>query len=403
MSNPREIDVSELSTKLHSSAGQVVSFLESKLQADGSYADAKDLACYFKSPMMFIAADKPQAALKVLKHIKNAFMSVDGDFKTTDKVKSANGAYAEYWAYTNGWIVRAANRLGQTDVSSPGFEYLKKFKLSRNLGFLTNHQDSKSVDTDVLTAAHHGLINLEMNNLDAAIAAGNYLCEALSRQPELKKGFYLRINNKGEVITQYPAEKAAFYFVSTTQPNQLHFMIGYPSAYLAILYKHTKDMKFLDAAKAYLDFSLSCDESVYRCNFSHKIAWAASLVYECTGDTKYLAVIDRISGYFIANQKNGMWFTEDVNSSFDQSAEIACWFLDIVKNINNFKKKINLEDAKGEGSAHQSWTTQAIKYGIMALVAGIGLYTFFRSKNCASSTASHDAVVHVTKNLNSAG
>jgi hypothetical protein len=100
-----------------------------------------------------------------------------------------------------------------------------------------------------------------------------------------------------------------------------------------MLYQKTRNEEFLNSAQAYLDFSLSCNEQIYQCNFSHKIAWAASLVYECTGDEKYLRVIEIISDHFIANQRNGMWYSEDINSSYDQSAEIACWFLEIVKNI----------------------------------------------------------------------
>ena len=78
-----KLDISKLCEKLSESANQAVAFLESKLQKDGSYGnDAKDLACYFKSPMMFLAANKPQAATSILTHIKTAFMTKDGDFTT---------------------------------------------------------------------------------------------------------------------------------------------------------------------------------------------------------------------------------------------------------------------------------------------------------------------------------
>jgi hypothetical protein len=48
------------------------------------------------------------------------------------------------------------------------------------------------------------------------------------------------------------------------------------------------------------------------------------------------SVIDKIADYFISNQKNGIWFNDDINASYDQSAEIACWFFDIIKNLNSF-------------------------------------------------------------------
>lgn len=391
---PAELKTIEaLNTKLTTSATKVVDYLESKIQSDGSFGpEAKDIACYFKSPMMFLTANKPQSAKTVLKHVKTAFMTADGDFKTSETVKSGNGAYIEFWSYTNGWIARAANQLGIQEIAQPANNYLKQYNLGSRAGFATNQVTKEPQVTDVLTVAHHGLINLEIGNLDVAVSAGNFLCQAIAQQHNLKSGFYLRLNKDGELITNFTKEQTPFYFVSSTEPNQLHFMIGYPAAYLAMLYKHTKNQDFLTAAKAYLDFSLSCDKSVYACDFSHKIAWAASLIFECTGDPKYLVVIDKIADHFIGKQQeNGMWFSNDINASYDQSAEIACWFLDIVKNVNSFKKKVNLDDAKQEApKQHKSWTKTAITSAVVALAAGVGL-AILRSKTAGSGGASVDA------------
>lgn len=110
--------IEALNTKLTTSATRVVDYLESKLQSDGSFGlEAKDIACYFKAPMMFLAANKPQSAEAVLKHVKTAFMTADGDFRTSEALKSANGAYIEYWSYTNGWIARAANQLRMQEIA----------------------------------------------------------------------------------------------------------------------------------------------------------------------------------------------------------------------------------------------------------------------------------------------
>lgn len=339
--------VDELSFRLAESAGKVVDYLESKLDKNGSYGkEAKDIACHFKSPMMFLIAEKPHCAVAVLNHIETTFMTAEGDFKSSAVLKSVNPAYIEYWTYTNGWIYRAANQLGIKNICQRANQYLKLYRLGDTASFSTNHIDKNPKMTDVLTVAHHGLINLEMGNLDIAINAGNYLCRAFSKQTNLDNGFYLRLTSEENVITDFDKDLTSFYFVSKTNPNQLHFMLGYPAAYLAILYKKTNNQDFLNAAKKYLDFSLSCDVSVYTCEFSHKIAWAASLIYECTGDAKYLEVIDRISAYFITKQKkDGMWYPEDINKLYDQSAEIACWFLDIVKNLKEFKKNFNLDSS----------------------------------------------------------
>lgn len=339
-----EIDCSSLCSKIYESAGKTIEFFESKLQEDGSYGeDMKDISCYFKSPMMFISANKSEKALSVLNYIKSSFMYEDGDFKTDESLKSLNQAYVEYWSYTNGWIIRAANQLNISDISLQGYEYLLKYNIGEN-GFLTNNVNTNSNVVDVLTVAHHGLINLEMGNLNIATEAGIYLSNVFKKQPNLNEGFYLRLNKEGQLLTQFSQEKAPLYLISTTLPNQLYFMIGYPAAYLALLYKKTSNEIFLEAAKEYLNFSLSCNKNIYQCDFSHKIAWAASIIYEYTLDFNHLRAIEKISNYFINKQKNGIWFNEDTCTSYDQSAEIACWFLNIVNNLKNVKEKLSLEE-----------------------------------------------------------
>ncbi|MHB1949410.1 MAG: hypothetical protein ACYCQI_15005 [Gammaproteobacteria bacterium] len=341
-SESKTSNISDLCEKLSQSANKAIAFFENKLKADGSYgSEMKDISSYFKSPMMFISAGKPCTAEKILTHIKYSFMQKDGDFCSSEQLKSVKSEYIEYWSYINGWILRAANILSKPDNSDSAHVYFKQFYVGKDTGFLTNHIRNGSGVTDVLTTAHHGLINMEMENVELAISAGNYLCDALKKQLDIQKGFYLRFDKDGKPITDFAKDHTAFFFVSRSEPTQLHFMIGYPCAYLVLLYKKTGEERFLTAAKAYLDFSLSCDKSVYECNFSHKIAWAASLIYASTGDAKYFKAIEKIGNYFIAIQSdNGNWFSsEDINTQFDQSAEIACWFFEINKNLLQLKKR----------------------------------------------------------------
>jgi len=372
------IDKRAFTKKLVLATQQTISFLESKLNETGSYGeDITDIACYFKSPMLFLMADKPEKAEAILKYIEKGFMLPNGDFKTSEKQKSSNNAYNEYWCYTNGWIVRAATQLKMKSISYAGYKYLKTYDLGIDSGFSTNQIGKNNpIMTDVLTVAHHGLINLENGELETAHACGKFLCKAMAKQPTLNKGFFLRFNQHGEIIKNFPNDQKPFYFISTTETNQLHFMIGYPAAFLAILYTHTKNASYLQSAKAYLDFSLSCHENIYECDFSHKIAWAASLIYKITQDNKYLVTTEKICNYFITKQDGGMWFKENPTASFDQSAEITCWFLDIINNIKGLKKKERLTSSTNRLCA---WNNNVIRYAVLGLFTGIGLYAVYRS------------------------
>lgn len=288
---------------------------------------------------MFIAAEKYESAGKILGYIKNSFMQSNGDFNTTPDLKSIKQEYTEYWSYTNGCILRAAFALNMQEIIQPAYDYLRQFNAKNDAGFLTNNPKDSTNITDVLTAAHHGLLNLEMGNIEIAISAGNYLSKAFEKQTNIKNGLYLRSSNGGDLITSFEKDKNLFYFVSTQDADQLYFMVGYPSAFLALLYKKTADEKFLNFAIQYLDFSLSCNQSIYQSNFSHKIAWAASILYEITKDKRYLDAIEKITTHFIENQSEvGIWYT-DHNTTFDQSPEIACWFLNIARNLSSAEKE----------------------------------------------------------------
>ena len=327
-----------LQYQLKLSAQKTVDYLTACLGKNGSYGkDVIDLACYYKSPMMFIAANKLTLAELMLKYIKNTFMTKHGDFLTTPFLKSENPAYIEFWSYTNGWILRAAQRLKMNDIIEPARKFLKSFSAGENKGYLTHNTSQSDGMTDVLTTAHHGLIHLESGEINLAISAGNFLCLAIEKQPATQKGFYLRFDAFFKPVIHFKEELTAFHLIDKEKPEQLYFMLAYPAAYLGLLYQKTKDKKFLQNAKHYLDFALGCHESVYHCNFSHKIGWASSIIYALTGETKYLITLERTTDYFFKIQNpNGLWFADaGVNVSFDQSAEIACWSMDINKNLNH--------------------------------------------------------------------
>lgn len=328
----------ELSNMLLHSANKTLKFFEMLLERNGSYGEnANDLACYFKSPMLFIAARKFAIAKKILDHIKASYMRKDGDFNTSEKMKSYRPEYTEYWAYCNGWILRAAYQLGVTSISRPAYKYIMQYYAGSDKGFLTKNIHNQSTATDVFTTAHLGLINLEMDQMEFAIAAGNYLCSAFNMQSSVTDGFYLRFDKNGRPITEFTHEESTFYFVNTKEPNQRHFMVGYPSAYLALLYKKTGDTKYLLAAKDYLDFALSCDSNVYESNYSLKLSWASSILYSVTKDKRYLNVIEKICRHFLDTQtQSGTWHpNSNIYILYDQSAEIAYWFLEIAKNIHS--------------------------------------------------------------------
>lgn len=334
--------VRRLSDELDKAAVRTVNQLEKLVNEDGSYTGgATDIACYYKSPMMFLTAGNVEYAKIILGYIKSNFLMEGGDFKTTRDIKSVKPEYSEYYTYINGWITRAANLSGDHNLKHDAYRFAQQFYQDGSF-FLTNRQCHHS---DVLTIAHCGLLNLELGNKTISLTAGDQLSTVLQQQDKSEDGFYLRVDESRKLVRDFDTGMSLFYYVSSRKPNQLYFMVGYPCAYLSILYKETHDEKYLVAAKGYFEFALKCGDNIFQSMFSHKLAWAASLLFQITEDERYLTAIEKIASYFISTQdKDGMWLaSEGSNTSLDQSAEIACWFMNIKDNLNDYIKKHSLD------------------------------------------------------------
>jgi hypothetical protein len=324
----------------HQSADKAIDWLSCQLQNDGSYgANIRDLASYYKSPYLFYVAGKLEAANCVLSHIKKAFMQADADFSTSIGAKSENAAFHEYWAYPNAWIALAAQKMGRFDVAYPAYHYLKSFYHPQSGGFTTHRPTSQPNTIDILTTAHLGLTALYLGELEKAKRAGALLQTMEAMQPNRAIEFLLRQDENGQLITQYPQAMAIFFSVSATQPNQAYFMIGYPIAFLAKLYRATSNLTYLETAKRYLEFAMSCQGNLRTFHFSHKIAWGAAMVANLTQETQCAEFATAIADYLVSIQDpSGAWLQEEpAHTSFDQTAEIAIWLKEISAEISEMR------------------------------------------------------------------
>lgn len=325
--------------KYEDSAEKAVNWLRSRLNKDGSYnANSNDLAMYYKSPLLFYIFGKTEAANRILNYIKNNFMRENGDFTTEGDTKSENAALSEYWGYINGWIAIASQKIGRFDIAYRASQYLQLFYHPEQGGFTTTQPYGTGDNVvDVLTTAHLGLLNLYFGNLEKAKQAGNLLHKFISIQPDINQGIYLRLDGNGKLVTEFPSDSAVLFFVSAKQAYQAYFMIGYPIAFLGKLYQATGEASYLDAAKNYLDFALSCHGSIGSFHFSHKVAWGSAIIADLTKNAKYFDFCTSIADYLVSIQNaEGCWLKEEpAHSYFDQTAEIAIWLKEISAELSS--------------------------------------------------------------------
>ena len=311
------------------SADRAVDWLVAQLKNDGAFhLPVDDLACYYKIPYLFSVSGKIQEANRVLSYIQRTFGRENGDFATSRDLKSENGAFVEYWSYMNGWIALAAQKMGRFDVAYPAYDYLQSFYHPRHGGFTTLKPYGQNDNTvDVLTTAHLGLVALYLGDLRKAKTAGHLIQSILFLQPNKHQGFYLRLKDDGELITDFADEASMFFLVNTRQPNQAYFMLGYPIAFLGKLYAATNDAQYVDTAKEYLEFLLACQGNLRTFHYSHKVAWGAAMTARITKDNRYIELARSIAEYLVQTQsQDGRWLQDEpAYTFFDQTAEIAIW------------------------------------------------------------------------------
>jgi hypothetical protein len=320
-------------------------FFQQHLSEDGqlfgeSEADVyTDLAYYYKLPTLLLESGKVMEANLVLNYVKDNFLQDNGDFMTSSLLKTDNFALNDHYAYTNGWLQMGSQRVGRFDVAQPAAEFTQSFYNPSNGGWTTNAAYGGNNIMDMLTVSHFGLAALYFGNMDHATAAGDVLKNAINSQPNLGAEFFIRMNGDGSLITN-PDDFTVppFHVISNTAENPLLFFAGYPIAYLAKLSAATGDESYLAASRTVLDFVLSCDDSKYSFYYSHKAAWASSIVAGLTNEQSYVDFATRVADYLVSLQAEDGSFTvaqDNPMEVYDQTAEIGVWLREIYSELSN--------------------------------------------------------------------
>lgn len=296
----------------------------------------EDLVCYYKLPYLLTLSGQTILANHVLDHIKSYFFTAKNSL-TFDIKKTENPLMAKFWGYVLGWIAIAAQKLGRFDISYPLQDYLLAFQSQDHGGFATSGPWGITDDAmDIITSAQLGRLSLYFGLKNEALKTGDFLGWNINNQTDLENSLYLFVNNEKSHVKQYLAEQEMIYVIKKHSPQQAYFMIGLPMAYLVELYSATNDKIYLEYAKQYADFALNCHESIKSFHFSHKIAWAMSLLYKVTKNESYLTLCKEISNYLMQTQdQEGIWLKAEGNvTAIDQSVENAIWLHEIATNLS---------------------------------------------------------------------
>ena len=306
------------------------------MNIDGTYPDTDDICCYYKSAYSLRINGETRAAVKCISYAMKRFMSPEGDFMNSPEVRSG-GTYTSNYCqlYPNGWLLRAAMALRWFDVGRRIFAFIHTCRDSQTGGFRSkvgNQSpvvDSNSTAISVLGCMLGGKTGL-------AIAGGDFLIRMMDSQPDPSR-FYLRWLPGEGAIVEYPEDQVKYYVIDAYQPGQCYWQAGLAMCVLAQLYEFTGEDRFLKGTIRYYDFLVSCHSDVTCTAPAGKVSWGSSLLYRLTKDKRYLTTARKVLEFILDIQQKEGWmllqgyssFNEQpIRTTYDNTAEFSCWLAD---------------------------------------------------------------------------
>jgi DUF1680 family protein len=107
--------------------------------------------------------------------------------------------------------------------------------------------------------------------------------------------------------------------------DQYFFHPGIAAGFLAELYKATGETEWLDLARGYLRQADVASDFQLKSLRAGKVAWAASVLYTLTGESRYRDLAIRVGDNIIAAQSpEGAWNVSAPHCN-DATAEMVAW------------------------------------------------------------------------------
>jgi len=167
---------------------------------------------------------------------------------------------------------------------------------------------------------------LYVGYIEAARGVGTWMKRLFELQPNFPADLYAIWSKTGGLHTQFNDSEAIRFVVhAAANEDQYFFHPGIAAGFLAELYKATGETEWLDLARNYLRQADVASDFQLASLRAGKVAWAASVLYTLTGESRYRNLAIRVGDNIIAAQSpEGAWNPGTPHCN-DATAEMVAW------------------------------------------------------------------------------
>lgn len=304
-----------------------------------------DLQGHYKAPYFWCSVGDARMAGVHRRLIAERFLRSDGDFRTAEDFKGFREfpcTAPNQYVYPNGWIVTGMQRLGAYDIAGRGLEFILRFQDPERGGFyFTFDAGSKEIDRSLMdssSTSSAGLACLACGRREEARRAGEFLLRLLELQPEPGRYFFSCMRPDGEIHTDVFASEDQWDPDGRKQKclsavhdglNELTWLIGKPTKFLARLYTATGEARYLEGARRAFGFFHRLQENAWVNYASCKTMWAGAELYRITGEAAFAETAVRILDHYCRTQSpsgswvHTLWYADESEQSHAWSADIT--------------------------------------------------------------------------------
>ena len=304
----------------------------------------KDLQGHYKAPYFWAAVGDMEMAGRHRKIIAERFLQTDGDFRSTPRRKG----FFEFpctvpnqYGYSNGWIISGMQKLGAYELVQKGLKFILRLQDPVTGGFYASFDvDKNEVNKNLLdssSTSSAGMACLMSGRLEEAGRAGDFILRLFELQPEPDRYFFSCMNSDGVLHTDVfdsedkwdpEGRKQKCLSVEADGLEELTWLIGKPTKFLARLYTATGEKRYLDAARWAFFFFHKLHQNAWLNYASCKTMWAGAELYRISKERVFAETALKILDFFCETQtESGTW----VHSLWYRSEEeqTFCWTADI--------------------------------------------------------------------------
>jgi len=273
-------------------------WVEEHLQSDGRWRQPASADGYFSLVPYANAIGRSEWALAALRHVQRTFIDSDGSL-SQESNRDAMVPYVPAWIAWGAW---QSEVLG---LSASLLDQVCSYQCPHTGGFFGSTEGRETgagwIDFDSTTIGT--IVLARCGRVEASVRAADFLLRLYESQEELDHGFCTSWRAPGGLTSAGIPPTAT---LSWAEPKQHYYRAGL--FVLALTYVHgaTADPQYRDCAIALYDRVVTHAADLWTNTLSHKMCWAATLLYSATGQAHYLGQACRFADHLVTlQQANG--------------------------------------------------------------------------------------------------